>query len=293
MDSVSGLGFVDLGVVDLDGAVDFYSTVGRLHIAERTASTVYLTGGVEHHWLRLRRASTNGVTRIGFAVDDDAALDDLAARLATAGVDFTDERCLDEDRVERRVRFTDPAGVDVDLFVGMIELPLPPPDTGVALDSLLHVGWRVTEYEAACRFYTDVLGFRVSDSIADRVTFLRCDDGYHHSLVFVRGDGGGPEFDHFCVQARSLDDVMRFRHNALRRGVPLRHDLLRHAPSGSIGVYAVDEARGLAIECCWDHPVVADDHRPRTLPLAPDTIDVWSRELPDPQAFAPSVTAMG
>jgi len=89
-------------------------------------------------------------------------------------------------------------------------------------------------------------------------------------------------FNHFCIQVESLDDVMRFRNNALRHGVALRDDLLRHAPSGSIGVYMKDEARGFAIEFCTGHPQVDDvNHRARVLPMAPETADVWLSPLPD------------
>ena len=37
---VAGIGFVELGVLDLNAAVDFSSTVGRPHIAARTPAAV-------------------------------------------------------------------------------------------------------------------------------------------------------------------------------------------------------------------------------------------------------------
>jgi 2,3-dihydroxy-p-cumate/2,3-dihydroxybenzoate 3,4-dioxygenase len=95
-----------------------------------------------------------------------------------------------------------------------------------------------------------------------------------------------PSFNHFCIQVESIDDVMRFRHNAVKNGVALRDDLLRHAPSGSIGVYLKDEARGFAIEYCVGHPQVDDTHTPRILPLAPETVDIWRSALPEPAPVA-------
>ena len=85
---------------------------------------------------------------------------------------------------------------------------------------------------------------------------------------------------------------MRFRNNALRHGVALRDDLLRHAPSGSIGVYMKDEARGFAVEFCTGHPQVDDaTHRTRVLPMAPETVDIWLSPLPE-LSLEPSSPAM-
>jgi hypothetical protein len=65
--------------------------------------------------------------------------------------------------------------------------------------------------------------------------------------------------------------------------VVLRDDVLRHAPSGSIGVYLKDEARGMAVEFCVGHPKIDDAvHKPRILPMVPETADVWRAALPEP-----------
>jgi catechol 2,3-dioxygenase-like lactoylglutathione lyase family enzyme len=147
------------------------------------------------------------------------------------------------------------------------------------MQKFLHAGWEVPRWDETTRFYQDVLGFKPSDWIGDRVGFFRAGDRFHHSLVLIRSDR--PAFNHFCIQVESLDDVMRFRNNALRDGVKLRDDLLRHAPSGSIGVYMSDEARGFAVEFCIGHPQLDDaTHKARILPMAPETKDVWLSPLP-------------
>ena len=85
---------------------------------------------------------------------------------------------------------------------------------------------------------------------------------------------------------------MRARNNALRWGVELRDDLLRHAPSGSIGVYLKDKARGFAVEFCVGHPQLDDEtHQPRILLASPETRDVWLAPLPNPLEPG-SVTSM-
>jgi hypothetical protein len=97
-----------------------------------------------------------------------------------------------------------------------------------------------------------VLGFKASDWVGDRAGFFRAANRYHHSLVLIRSERAA--FNHFCIRVESLDDVMGARHNAVKAGVKLGDDLLRHAPSGSIGFYMKDEARGYAVEFCVGHP---------------------------------------
>jgi len=104
-----------------------------------------------------------------------------------------------------------------------------------------------------------------------------------HVALNIKSKFTGHEFNHFCIQVGSLDDIMRARNNALRWGVELRDDLLRHAPSGSIGVYLKDKARGFAVEFCVGHPQLDNDtHRARILPAAAETRDVWLAPLSNP-----------
>ncbi len=288
MAKIKRLGYLTIGVADLDEGVEFYRRVARLDVTERIADTVFMTGGLEHHWVKLQESVRQGVRRIGFEATSEAALDEVRSDLQARGVEPIEGGDMETDRVRRWLRFVDPAGIEVELFVDMMQRPVPPPSPGVVLEKFLHAGWEVPNYEATFDFYTDVLGFRPSDFIGNAVSFLRCEDRYHHSLVLIRSPKSSPSFNHVCFQVESLDDVMRFRHNAVRNGAPIRDDLLRHAPSGSVGVYVKDTARDLAVEYCYGHPQVADDHEPRVLPLAPETVDVWQSPLPDLGGLRPS-----
>jgi catechol 2,3-dioxygenase-like lactoylglutathione lyase family enzyme len=48
-----------------------------------------------------------------------------------------------------------------------------------------HVAYRVNDPQKLTRFYTELLGFRVSDWIGDRFSFLRCGPD-HHTVNFAR-----------------------------------------------------------------------------------------------------------
>ena len=285
MSIVTKLGYLAIGVNNLHEASEFYTRYVRLDVTERSSSTAFMTGGLEHHWIRLEEGNGQGLKRIAYEVADDQALVDVRDSLKRAGMEFTEGGNPSVDRVQRWLRFRDPGGFDIELYTGMWERGVAPVNTGVTMEKFLHAGWEVPRWDETTRFYQDVLGFKASDWIGDRVGFFRAGDRFHHSLVLIRSDR--PAFNHFCIQVESLDDVMRFRNNALRDGVKLRDDLLRHAPSGSIGVYMSDEARGFAVEFCIGHPQLDDaTHKARILPMAPETKDVWLSPLPGGSAAA-------
>jgi 2,3-dihydroxy-p-cumate/2,3-dihydroxybenzoate 3,4-dioxygenase len=281
MEIVSRLGYISLGVSDLVEAAEFYSRFVRLDLTAQIGNTAFMTGGAEHHWIRLEEGNASGVKRIGYEVAGEPALAEARERLRQHNIDFHEGGDLKRDRVQRWLRFTDPGGFDIELYTGMYERGTAPDNHGVALEKFLHAAWGATNWERTTAFYQDVLGFRASDWIGNRAGFFRSADRYHHSLVLLRSER--PAFNHFCIQVGSLDDVMRARNNALRWGVELRDDLLRHAPSGSIGVYLKDKARGFAVEFCVGHPQLDNDtHRARILPATAETRDVWLAPLANP-----------
>jgi 2,3-dihydroxy-p-cumate/2,3-dihydroxybenzoate 3,4-dioxygenase len=290
MDRIKQLGYQTMGVANLNEGIEFYTRVARLTLVDRRGSTAFLAGGLQHHWIKLEEGSTRGVRRVALEVTNEEALRAIRGDLAAQGIEITEGGDMSTDKVKQWLRFADPSGTQIELFLTMEQRPVPPPSPGVNIEKFLHAGLEVPNYGATLAFYRQTLGFRPSDYIADKVAFLRCGDGYHHSLVLIRSGNSTPAFNHFCIQVQAHDDVMRFRNNAVKNGAPLRDDLLRHAPSGSVGVYVKDEARGLAVEYCYDHPTLSEDHVPGVLPLAVDTVDVWRSALPEPRMPALDAT---
>jgi catechol 2,3-dioxygenase-like lactoylglutathione lyase family enzyme len=280
VDLINKFGYLAIGVSDLGEAAEFYSRFVRLEMSSRVGRTAFMTGGLEHHWLRLEEGNGQGVKRIGYEVSSEESFAPIRAGLQKWGIEFTEGGELNGDFLQRWLRFVDPGGFEIELYLGMMERGVAPAGNGVTMKKFLHGGLETVNWDASTRFYQEVLGFKASDWIADVGGFFRSGDGYHHSLVLLRAPKSA--FNHFCIQVESIDDVMRFRHNAVKYGVALREDVLRHAPSGSIGVYMKDEARGFAVEYCVGHPKIDDTHVARILPAAAETIDVWRAALPEP-----------
>jgi 2,3-dihydroxy-p-cumate/2,3-dihydroxybenzoate 3,4-dioxygenase len=284
MELIGRLGYLAVGTANLKEAVEFYSRLVRLDVTETVGNTAFMTGGREHHWLRLEEGAGNGLKRIGYELTSDEAFAVVRDRLKAEHIEFSEGGDLATERVQRWLRFVDPGGFEVELYHGMVERGVAPDSNGLTIEKFLHAAWAAPEWDHNIDFYQRVLGFKVSDWVADRAGFFRCADRYHHSLVLMRGSVA--QFNHFCIQVGSLDDVMRFRNNALRHGAKLRDDVLRHSPSGSISVYLKDEVHGYAVEYCVNHPQLDDDkHIPRILPATPETRDVWQAPLPERAAF--------
>ncbi|MDP3172992.1 MAG: VOC family protein [Phenylobacterium sp.] len=279
---VEKLGYVTLGVNDLDKATEFYTRVGRLAEVERTDRTVFLTAGRDHHWLRLEKADVEGVQRVGYDVGSHENLLKAIEVLKAWNIPYDDRVRPNEDRVEHSIVFNDPGGMNIDLFYGMQQLAAAPDNHGVNIKKILHAGWNSPNFEETVRFWIDGLGFKISDQIEDASYFMRCGDRFHHSLLLIAGKGDKPQFNHLAFLVDSIDDVMLVRNNGLRAGATLRSDVLKHTPSGSIAVYFRDAPRGFDFEYCFEHAQLDDDHVPRRLNMKEGISDIWQAELPDP-----------
>ena len=280
MELVKGLGYVALTVPEIDQSLDFYRRIAHLKVSERGARKAFLTGGVNHHWLRLEETGAPSLARLGFEVTDRAALDEIANRLDARGIPWKVANDLAGDRVTDAIRFTDPDGFEIELFTDMVSLPVPM-DTFLKMDRVLHSVWLAENPSESGRFYREVLGFKESDWIERSMVFLRAGNKYHHSIGIGKDAERTGKLDHFCILVDDVDDVMRARNNALRSGAELRQDVVRHAASGSTSTYIIDPVNSICVEFCTNHKQIEDEgYRARILPALPSTFDLW-QELPE------------
>ena len=91
----------------------------------------------------------------------------------------------------------------------------------------------VQDLEKSVKFYTEVLGFRVSDvypatMVPGRMVFMRCAQD-HHGVALVGGaeePGNGNELNHMAFEVSSIDEVFRADPRKTRR-----RDFLSPAPA--------------------------------------------------------------
>jgi 3,4-dihydroxy-9,10-secoandrosta-1,3,5(10)-triene-9,17-dione 4,5-dioxygenase len=213
----------------------------------------------------------------GWEVADAGALAAVGRALADAGIPVKaaapDE--LAARRVGELLRFDDPAGNALEVFCGaaLEHRPAVSPYGNTFVTGAMGLGHVVLPVpaaaDAALAFYTDVLGFRLRDSMrmpAEFVggapgdppvwfRFLGCNPR-HHSLALapIPAEAG---IVHLMIEVATLDDVGRALERCTRRGAPVSASLGRHANDLMVSFY-VRTPSGFDIEYGTDGRQVDD-----------------------------------
>ena len=91
-----------------------------------------------------------------------------------------------------------------------------------------HVVLKARDLPRSVAFYTDVLGFKVSDVYPESMmpggmVFMRC-NADHHGVALVGGmsdEADNTELDHMAFEVATLDEVLRARDHLEKRGVKI------------------------------------------------------------------------
>jgi 2,3-dihydroxybiphenyl 1,2-dioxygenase len=154
------------------------------------------------------------------------------------------------------------------------------------VQGLGHVVVSSTDAERSRRFYSDLLGFRLSDKVVCEVYGHPVDISFfhgsprHHTVAF-----GGPQrkrIHHFLLEVASMDDVGLAYDRALRAGVRIVLTLGRHPNDRMFSFYAKTPS-GFEFEYGWGARTVDDaTWEPRTY----DHISEWGHHPPEVLARA-------
>jgi 3,4-dihydroxy-9,10-secoandrosta-1,3,5(10)-triene-9,17-dione 4,5-dioxygenase len=210
----------------------------------------------------------------GWEVADEAALTQVAHILTVAGlpVKAGDAAELADRRVGGLLRVDDPSGNSLEIFCGAMlgNRPAISPygNQFVTGDQGLgHVVLPAAAGEETLAFYTDLLGFRLRDSMrmpgeffgrpGEQVwmRFLGCCPR-HHSLALAPMDPAAG-IVHLMIEVGTLDDVGRALDRCIRRHATVSSTLGRHANDLMVSFY-VQTPGGFDIEYGTDGLTVDD-----------------------------------
>ena len=212
----------------------------------------------------------------GWEVPGEAGLAEVALALDEAGVAVKAGTAaeLAERRVGQMLRFDDPSGNALEVFCGaaLEHRPVVSPYANRFVTGLLglgHVVLPVTDGDAALRFYTDVLGFRLRDSMRMApelfgkpaggpplwMRFLGCNPR-HHSLALAPFPAPAG-IVHLMVEVAALDDVGAAMDRCTRRGATMSATLGRHANDLMVSFYVATPG-GFDVEYGTDGRLVDD-----------------------------------
>ncbi len=274
---VTQLGYLGMEVGDLDAWQRFATeTLGLELLPDKGADGALLFRMDErHHRFRVSPGSRDDVSLLGFEVPSEPALRDLAGTLEAAGtpVSWGDAAQLEDRRVVNLFRFEDPNGIACEVYMGplvMRDQPFRSPrnlsgfHTGD--EGLGHIVLFVKSLEESMRFYSDVLGFRMTDWVrpqpergagsAVNIAFFHCNPR-HHTVAMLEVPGAPKRLHHFMLQVEDFDDVGATYDLCNDGGAPIELTLGRHTNDEMVSFY-MGTPSGFWVEYGWGARLVDD-----------------------------------
>jgi catechol-2,3-dioxygenase len=178
---------------------EFYTAIFGLVPVGRDADRMFLATQSGQLALVLRQASEAGCSHVTYQAAPQTDLGDLAKSLQAKGI-ANAPKSDPAPGIRQTVTFADASGTTIELF-NQSELVQSQQRSASAIAPLKlgHVAFKVTDLEAAQRFYLEVLGFRVSDWRNNIFAFLRCGPD-HHTVNLVHGST--PKLHHLAFELR-------------------------------------------------------------------------------------------
>ena len=264
---IRGLGYIGVDVADLDDWRGYAELLGTRVVTHGDG----LAMKIDDHPFRVvvRPAeAAEGLAFAGWELPDAAALEVCAAELESAGFAVHSGSAAEcgQRRVRGLIRSTDPGGFTVEFFHGVVhdhERFVSP--TGVSgfttgVQGMGHIVLGTPDIAASTHFYTNVLGFRVSDywrpgGTENDVVFLHCNPR-HHSLALV--PAGEAALYHIMLEMNTLDDVGYTLDRHEETDTPIAAGLGRHTNDHMISFYSVSPS-GFEVEVGCGGRLVDDD----------------------------------
>ena len=189
---------------------------------------------------------------LSFEVDTAAELAALAARLRLSNIDLTLGANDGYPDAGDALWFNDPDGNHISIAVSTEDLLTYTPPTSPAQSALRaaprpyglqHVALYTQQLESMVEFYTESLGFDISDWLLRERVWLRCNSD-HHTILFIQGQ---PGVDHIGFGILNSAELLRWADYLSQQVVPLLWGPGRHGAGHDLFIRFAD-AEGLHIE---------------------------------------------
>jgi catechol 2,3-dioxygenase-like lactoylglutathione lyase family enzyme len=285
MSRVTEIRHVSYGVSDYDTERDFYLRKwGLVEVASDADKTWLRAQGSEEAFaLRLRRADANHLDVIGLAAETPADLEALHAKVGATGCRIVHPpRALEGPGGGLGFRFFSPDGLPFEISCDVARGPRRDIERweGIPI-GISHVVLHSPDHNAMVRFFTEVLGFRVSDWLGDFMCFLRCNAAHHRIAILP----GPPCLNHVAWDMGDVDGMMRGISRLKGEEIPLRWGPGRHTAGDNTFSYFVSPA-GFAVEYTAElESVDFEGHRPTVHAPAPRVMDQWGIGIGGPQTM--------
>jgi catechol 2,3-dioxygenase-like lactoylglutathione lyase family enzyme len=243
---ITHLRHVDLAVPDYDRQLAFYAGEWGLTTVAEDSGIAFLAaeGSPERYIIRLRRDPAKRLDLVAFGAASTADVHTLAMRLIARGVTLAAEPGpLATEGGGYGLRFFDLDGRTVEVSADVaVRVHRRIEEKESIPVRLSHVVLNSADPDATARWYSAVLGFRLSDTLAGQdmgtvMNFMRCSPR-HHSIAFARGPH--VSLHHVSFELRGIDEFMRGAGRVLRSGTRMVWGPGRHQAGGNTFAYFLD-----------------------------------------------------
>lgn len=233
MIDVRRLGHATLTTPDLDRQVAYYTEVVGLTLLERDNKRAVLASKQGFEAIALEPGVPNALSRLAFQVAPGSDLADMTRELARHGVK-SERRSGISPGVAEAIVFKDPKDTLIEVFSEYVFASEDPVQAGIMPLKLGHVAYRVNDVQRVVKFYTDVLGFRVSDWHGDTFAFLRCGPD-HHTVNFVFDEV--PQLHHIAFEVKDWAEIQRACEWLAKNNIHLVWGPGRHIIGHNVAIY--------------------------------------------------------
>jgi catechol 2,3-dioxygenase-like lactoylglutathione lyase family enzyme len=295
MSRVTEIRHVAYGVTDFEAERGFYAADWGLEEAAARDGMAWLraTGHHEPFVVRLRRSEVNHLDLIAFATASRRDVDALHARVLDSGCrTIHAPRELKGPGGGYGCRFFSPDGLPFEVSSEVAGGAARRIERWEGIpQSISHIVLHSPDLPKQVHFFTDVLGFRVSDWLGDFMCFLRCNSAHHRVAILP-----GPAcLNHVAYDMTGVDGMMRGLGRLKSRGIDVRWGPGRHTAGDNTFSYFVTP-NGFAVEYTAElEEVDFDKHVDRVHPPSPQIMDQWGvgvggphvmpHPKPDPRLF--------
>jgi catechol 2,3-dioxygenase-like lactoylglutathione lyase family enzyme len=298
MSRVTEIRYVGYGVENFDTERKFYADDwGLVEVAAEDGLAWFKTHGHdEHHVVRLHKSASNCVEVIALATGSREDVDTLHQKVAAAACRIVHEpRLLDAPGGGYGFRFFSPDGLPFEISSDVQPLDRRAMQRWEGMPvKISHIVLHSPNHPAMVKFFTDVLGFRVSDWLGDFMCFLRCNSAHHRVAILP----GPPCLNHVAYDMLTVDDMMSGASRLKQRGTDLRWGPGRHTAGNNTFSYFCTPA-GFAVEYTAElDEVDFETHEHKIHEPAPSVMDQWGigaggpqtmpHPAPDPCLFQPA-----